>query len=256
MPLNQPQTSYQDDYTWPVSMPVKIFNTDYGCPKEVPKKIEFEPAQEFASRNLCKPKVEKKSPQLVFINICEAKEVNFQNISYGRNQTESKPQNKSLKLCSDNLNININARPKTSINSNCHLSQFSCEKRSSNPDLTILVNHVNKSKNITNCCKCPKNKEIQQPKPCNNQDQQQKPCSNETPRTNHCNTHNQIPKPKPREAPNAKKHEIKVCPNYKELLDRKQPPANKLDVKLDPCEVFPDDHWNTTYQEQFGYVEY
>lgn len=267
MPLDQPQTSYKDDYTWPVSMPVKIFNTDYSCPKEVPKKIGFEPTKEFATRNLCKPKAEK-SPQLLFINICEAKEVNFQNISSGKDQTDSKPQNQFLKLRSDNFNFNIIARPKTSINPNCHLSQFSCEKRTSNPDLKILVNHVNKSKNITNCCKCSKNRElqIQQSKPCSNQVQQpklynnqvQRPkiFNNQIPKTNHCNTQNHIQQSKPKEASNAKNHELKVCPNYKELHERKQPPANKLDVKMDPCEAFPDDHWTTTYQEQFGFVEY
>ena len=258
MPLNQPSTSYQDDFTWPVNMPVKIFNTDYSCPQVIPK---FDPTKEFASRNICKPKVEKKaekSPQLVFINICEAKEVNFQNISCGSNQNGSKPQNKSLKLCSDNLNFNINARPKTSVNPNCQMSQFSCEKRSSNPDLTILINHVNKTKYIN--CKCPKAKapQIQQSKPCSTQIPNLKPCNiqNQIPKSNHCNNQNQVPKTKPKQAPGAKRHEIKVCPNHKELLERKQPPANKLDVEMDPCEAFPEDHWNTTYQEQFGFVEY
>jgi len=239
MSQNQHPTSYQDDYTWPIVMPVKIFNTDYSCPKVNPKKIGFEPTKEFTSKNVCKPKMEKKaeekSPQLVFINIHEAKEVNFQNISCGSNQSGSKPQNKSLNLFSNDFRINIKARPKTTINPNSNLSQFACEKRKSNPDLTILANHVNKSKNMTNSCKCPKNKppQVQQPKPCR-------------PET----------RSKPREAPNAKKHEIKVCPNHKELLEKKQPPANKLDVKLDPCEAFPDDHWNTTYQEEFGFVKY
>lgn len=257
MPLNQPSTSYQEDYTWPVSMPVKIFNTDYSCQKEAAKKIEFDPAREFASRNVCKTKcerkVEEKSPQLVFINICEAKEVNFQNISCGSNQSGSKPQNKSLKLSSNDLNFSINARPKTSVNPNCQVSQFSCDRRNSNPDLTILINHVNKTKNINNSYKCPKVKppQNQHPNSCRQDPRQQlsrpesrpQPCRMET-----------ISKPK--EVPNAKKHEIKVCPNHKEMLERKQPPANKLDVKLDPCEAFPEDHWNTTYQEQFGFVEY
>ncbi|CAG9809705.1 unnamed protein product [Chironomus riparius] len=272
MPLNQPSTSYQDEFTWPVNMPVKIFNTDYSCPQVIPKKIGFEATKEFASRNICTPKIEKKaekSPQLVFINICEAKEVNFQNISCGSSQSGNKPQNKSFKLCSDNLNFNINARPKISVNPNCNMSQFSCEKRNSNSDLTILINHVNKTKNIVNC-KCPKAKPLQnhQPRPkntqvprinhCNTQNQlpRTQVLSTQLPRTNHCNTQNQISKPKLKQAPDAKKHEIKVCPNYKELLEKKQPPANKLDVKMEPCEAFPEDHWNTTYQEQFGFVEY
>jgi hypothetical protein len=276
MSQNQQSTSYQDDYTWPKIMPVKIFNTDYSCLKEIPKKIGFEPTKEFTMKNICKPKVEKKaeekSPQLVFINICEAKEVNFQNISCGSNQTGSKPKNKSLNLCANDFNININARPKTAINSNCQTSQFASEKRNGNPDLTILVNHVNKSKNITNCCKCPKNQapQTQKPQPCKTQ--QSQPHRPQTQQPQACKPQSQqsyrpqTQQPQqpcrpqtraaPKEAPNAKKHEIKVCPNHKELLERKQPPANKLDVKLDPCEAFPEDHWNTTYQEEFGFVKY
>lgn len=237
-------TVYQETYTWPKIMPVKVFNSDYNtkCTKKLPiKKIDFDPTKEFTSPVSCKGT---ENPQLVFLNVCEAKSVNFVNMSCSHAKPEQK---KCSKTSSNNLSFNVKPRPMTA-NPSCPEQKYPtvCAM----PNVTVYVNHVGS---------CKEERRMQE---------MTSKCPTKTPLTTK-NAHKPQPKICKKLEPPTEKAEYR--PNVAELLrdaifpcsvlgckDKKDKneihPNRTMDHALFP-ESFESGHFDTSYQASFGKQE-
>lgn len=152
-------TTYQDDYTWPVSMPAKNKKTEMTLPKTAQQKKLPEACKEFAKAFDCSCKkpihagggVSKKNNAVqgncLHVNVIMPYQVNFNNISakqmkgkdgltayiYGSERKEA-IQAAAMK-CTDHSNytmkdinkkINIKLRPKTSPNNKNDCNSQEC----------------------------------------------------------------------------------------------------------------------------------